>query len=73
MRASHSSGPVEERKGQSPASPENHTAAGDPPWRFVPPDPAEKTRRVAELRAALAGSAPAFQARARSGEGGARS
>jgi hypothetical protein len=73
VRASHSSGPAEERKSRLPASPENHTAVPDAPPRFVPPDPAEKARRVAELRAALAGSAPASQARARRGEGGARS
>jgi hypothetical protein len=72
VRASYSSGPVEERKRKSPASPENHTVAGDPPWRFVAPDPAEKACRVDALRAALAGTATAFHARARRGGEGQR-
>src|SRR5262249_38045520 len=64
--------PSGERKGQNPASPENHSEAVEPPRRFVPPTPPEKARPVDLLRAALAGSAPASHAAARRGEGGAR-
>ena len=73
MRAGYSNRPDGGRKGLSPASPENRSAAVLPPQRFVPPSPDEKARRVDRLRAALAGSAHAFHAHARRGEGGARS
>jgi hypothetical protein len=66
VRAGYSSRPAGERKPRSPASPENHLAADDPP-RSVPPCPAEKARRVDALRAALAGTAPDFEARLRRG------
>ena len=44
----------------------------DPPRRFDPPTPAEKARRVDELRVALDGSAREFQARLRPGGEGQR-
>jgi hypothetical protein len=64
VRAGYSSRPDRERKTQNPAPPRNHAAAADPPLRFRLPTPAEKAQRVDALRAALAGSAPAFLARA---------
>jgi hypothetical protein len=67
VRAGYCSRPDGERKSLSPASPQNHTAADDPPRRVVPLTSAEKARRVDALRAVLAGSAAAFHARARRG------
>ena len=72
MRAGYSNRPDGGRKGLSPAPPENRSAAVLPPQRSVPPSPDEKARRVDHLRAALAGSAPAFHARARRGGEGRR-
>jgi hypothetical protein len=40
--------------------------------RGIPLTPAERARRIHELRTALAGTAPLFQARVRRGEGGDR-
>jgi hypothetical protein len=42
---------------------ENSAPFAGPPGRSRPSDPAEKARRVALLLAALAGSAPDFDAR----------
>jgi hypothetical protein len=72
VRAGYSSRPCGGRKSLIPASPENHSEAADPPRRLRPPTPAEKARRVDALRAALAGTAPAFDARARRGGEGPR-
>jgi hypothetical protein len=72
VRASYSSRPPGEHKTPNPASPENHAAASDRPRRFLSPTPDEKARRVDALRAALAGTAPAFDARARRGGEGRR-
>ena len=70
MSTRHLSKPSEGRKHRKSAFAEISSAAADPPRCSVPPTPDEKARRLAELRAALADSAPAFQARARrAGEG----
>ena len=46
------------------------SATADPPRCSGPPTPEEKARRLAVLRAVLADSAPAFQARIDAGERG---
>jgi hypothetical protein len=62
----HSSRPREQRKGVDPAAPEFSSPAVDtPPTRRLPLGAAEKARRIAALRAALAGTAPEFEARVR--------
>jgi hypothetical protein len=71
VRASYCSGPPAERKGPFPALSHEPGAAAEPPPRPAAPTPAEKAFRVAALRAALAGTAPLFEARLRrGGEGG---
>jgi hypothetical protein len=65
----YSSRPTDQCKGRSEPITEN---SSDAPPRFGPLAPDDRTRRVAELRTALAGSAPAFQARLRAGEQGER-
>jgi hypothetical protein len=62
--------PSEEGKRRKLAYAEISSATADPPRCPIAPTPDEKARRLAELRAALADSAPQFQARARrAGEG----
>jgi hypothetical protein len=63
----YSSRPTDCCKGRSEPSTEN---SSDAPLRFGPLTPADRTRRLAVLRMALAGAAPTFQARIRSGERG---
>jgi hypothetical protein len=64
------SNPSEERKRRKSAFTGISPGAADSLRCFHTPTPDEKARRLAELRAALADSAPAFQARARrAGEG----
>jgi hypothetical protein len=66
----HPSKPREEGKRRKSAFAEISSATADPPRCLNTPTPDEKARRLAELRATLADSAPAFQARARRlGEG----
>ena len=66
----HPSKPSEERKRRKSAFAEISSATADPPRCSGTPTPDEKARRLAVLRAVLADSAPAFQARARrAGEG----
>jgi hypothetical protein len=67
VRADYFSRTDGERKPRSPASRENHPEANGQPPRPIPPCPAEKARRVDALRAALTGTAPAFEARLRRG------
>jgi hypothetical protein len=67
VRARYFSRPAGERKPRFPAPQENHPEADGPSPRSVPPCPAEKARQVDALRAALAGTAPAFEARLRRG------
>jgi hypothetical protein len=62
--------PPAERKRRKPAFTGISPAAVAPPRCFGTPTPEEKARRLAELRAALADSAPAFQARIDAGERG---
>jgi hypothetical protein len=63
----YSSRPSDCCKGRSEPSTEN---SPDAPPRFGPLAPEDRARRVAELRTALAGTAPTFQARIRAGEQG---
>jgi hypothetical protein len=56
-------------KGRSVTSPENSTDV-PPPRRFGPLAPDDRARRLVELRTALSGAAPTFQARIRAGEQG---
>jgi hypothetical protein len=63
----YSSRPTNQCKGRSEPTTEN---SSDAPPRFGPLAPDDRARRVAELRAALAGSAPTFQARIDAGEQG---
>ena len=63
----HSSRPTNQCKGRSEPITEN---SSDAPPRFGPLAPDDRIRRLAELRTALAGAAPAFQARIRAGEQG---
>ena len=58
----HSSRPTNQCKGRSEPITENSSDA--PPTRLVGPlAPDDRARRLAELRTALAGAAPTFQAR----------
>ena len=68
----HPSKPSEEGKRRKSAFAENSSATAAPPQCFGTPTPEEKARRLAELRTALAGAAPTFQARLRAGEQGER-
>jgi hypothetical protein len=56
----YSSRPSDCCKGRSEPSTEN---SSDAPPRFGPLAPEDRARRLAELRTALAGAAPTFQAR----------
>jgi hypothetical protein len=64
----HPSKPSEEGKRRKSDFAENTSATASPPRCFDSPTPDEKARRLAVLKAVLADSAPAFQAR-RAGEG----
>jgi hypothetical protein len=65
----YSSRPTDCCKGRSEPVTEN---SSDAPPRFDPLTPADRARRLAQLRLALAGSAPTFQARVRRGGEGSR-
>ena len=67
----HSSRPTNQCKGRSEPISENSSDA-PPPHRFGPLAPDNRARRLAALRTALAGAAPTFQARLRTGEQGER-
>ena len=67
----YSSRPSDCCKGRSEPSTENSSDA-PPIRRFGPLAPDDRARRVAELRTALAGAAPTFQARLCAGEQGER-
>jgi hypothetical protein len=67
----YSSRPSDCCKGRSEPITENSSDA-PPIRRFGPLAPDDRARRLTELRTALAGSAPTFQARIRSGEQGER-
>jgi hypothetical protein len=45
--------------------PIENSSEAPPPGRFVPLTPADRARRLADLRAALTDAAPLFQARIR--------
>ncbi len=60
-----------QRKGHSHSSTEN-SADAPPTRRFGPLALDDRARRLAELRTALAGTAPKFQARIDAGEQGER-
>ena len=60
-----------QRKGRSHSITEN-SADAPPTRRFGPLAPDDRARRIAELRTALAGTAPLFQARIQRGEEGSR-
>ncbi len=60
-----------QRKGHSHSCTEN-SADALPTRRFGPLAPADRVRRSAALRTALAGTAPLFQARLQRGEEGSR-
>ena len=63
----YSSRPTDCCKGRSESSTENPSVA---PPRCIPLAPDDCARRLAELRTALAGAAPLFQARIDAGEWG---
>ena len=63
----YSSRPSDCCKGRSEPSTEN---SSDAPPRFGPLAPDDRARRLAQLRTALAGAAPKFQARIDAGERG---
>jgi hypothetical protein len=67
----YSSRPTNQCKGRSEPITENSSDA-PPIRRFGPLAPDDRARRIAELRTALAGTAPLFQARVRRGEEGSR-
>ena len=67
----HSSRPTNQCKGRSEPITENSSDA-PPPRRFSPLTPDDRARRLAEMRTALAGAAPTFQARLRAGKQGER-
>jgi hypothetical protein len=69
VRAGYSSRTTGRCKGRSDLIIEN-TSGTPTPRRFGPLAPDDRARRLAELRTALAGAAPAFQARIRAGEQG---
>jgi hypothetical protein len=66
----HPSKPSEEGKRRKSDFAENSSATAAPPRCFGSPTPDEKARRLAELRAVLADSTPAFQARIDAGKRG---
>src|SRR5512135_1295074 len=63
----YSSRPTNQCKGRSEPIAEN---SSDAPPRFGPLAPEVRARRLAQLRSALTGAAPRFQARIRAGEQG---
>ena len=63
----YSSRPTNQCKGRSELITEN---SSDAPPRFGPLAPEDRARRLAQLRTALAGSAPLFQAWLHAGEQG---
>ena len=65
----YSNQPLAQCKGRSDPFTEISPHAATTP-RFGPLSPEDRARRVAELRATLADSAPEFQARLRAGEQG---
>ena len=65
----YSNQPWAQCKGRSDSFAEISSDASTTP-RFGPLSPEDRARRVAELRATLADSAPEFQARLRAGEQG---
>jgi hypothetical protein len=65
----YSSRPTNQCKGRSEPITENSSDA-PPIRRFGPLAPADRARRLAELRTALAGTAPKFQDRITAGEQG---
>ena len=67
----YSSQPTDRCKSRSEPITENSSDA-PPIRRFGPLAPDDRARRVAELRTALAGAAPTFQARIDAGEQGER-
>jgi hypothetical protein len=67
----YSSRPTNQCKGRSEPITENSSDA-PPIRRFGPLASADRARRLAELRTALADAAPTFQARLRAGEQGER-
>jgi hypothetical protein len=69
VRAGYSSRPTNQCKGRSHFITENPSDA-PPPRRFGPLAPDDRARRLAELRTALAGAAPTFQAGIHAGEQG---
>jgi hypothetical protein len=72
VRARYCSGPPPGRKGPFPALSREPGAAPGSTSRSTAPTPAEKARRVAALKAALAGTAPLFEAQLRRGGEGRR-
>ena len=70
MSTYNPSKPSEKRKRWKSAFTGISPAAVVPPRHFGTPTPEEKARRLAELRTALANSAPEFQARIDAGEQG---
>ena len=70
MSTHYPSKPSEEGKRRKSAFAENSSATAAPPRCFGTPTPEEKARRLAELRTALANSAPEFLARIDAGEQG---
>ena len=74
----HSSRPTNQCKGRSEPITENSSSdqvnlvssSAPQSRRFGPLAPDDRARRLAELRTALAGAAPTFQARLRAGEQG---
>jgi hypothetical protein len=69
VRAGYSSRPTYQCKGRSDFITEN-SAGAPPPRRPGPLAPDDRARKIAELRAVLAGAAPTFQARIDAGERG---
>jgi hypothetical protein len=72
VRAGYSSRRDGGRKPRSHAPQEKISPARFTSRNTAPPCPDEKARRVAALQAALAGTAPQFEERVRSAEGGDR-
>ena len=70
MSTGYPSKPSEEGKRRKSDFAEISSATTDPPRCFGTPTPEEKARHLAVLKAVLADSAPAFQARIDAGERG---
>ena len=70
MSTRYPSKPSEEGKRRKSDFAEISSATASPPRCFGTPTPEEKARRIAALRALLADSAPAFQARIDAGDRG---